>query len=133
MNNLYVYVDKDGNVTGSPQTWNTPPAGWVPWNDTTVIEDIHLYEPVYVADQHVAQLTKITDHEYAQKKILEQIRAERNQLLLETDWTQIPDSPLSDAEREQYRRYRQALRDLPQKFSSVANADGIQIPELSDF
>lgn len=44
---------------------------------------------------------------------LELIRAERNGLLSGTDWTQVPDSPLTDAKKEEWKVYRQSLRDLP--------------------
>ena len=39
--------------------------------------------------------------------------ATRNALLAESDWTQMPDSPLSDADKTAWQTYRQALRDLP--------------------
>ena len=39
-------------------------------------------------------------------------RGIRNKLLLECDWTQVPDSPLTDAERETWATYRQELRDI---------------------
>lgn len=41
------------------------------------------------------------------------VRSHRNQLLAESDWTQIADSPLNDTQRAQWRAYRQALRDYP--------------------
>ncbi len=44
------------------------------------------------------------------------IRQKRNQLLAESDWTQMLDVPLDDADREAWRQYRQALRDIPQRF-----------------
>lgn len=37
----------------------------------------------------------------------------RNGLLLESDWTQSNDSPLTDAKKAEWATYRQALRDLP--------------------
>lgn len=40
------------------------------------------------------------------------IRAKRDDLLAETDWTQVTDSALSEEKKEQYRIYRQALRDI---------------------
>jgi len=43
----------------------------------------------------------------------EALRAERNRRLAECDWTALPDAPLSKAQREAWRAYRQALRDLP--------------------
>ena len=41
------------------------------------------------------------------------LRLCRNQLLAESDWTQIADSPLNDTQRTQWRAYRQELRDYP--------------------
>lgn len=46
-------------------------------------------------------------------EFLNQLRGERNKKLQESDWTQLLDSPLGDAVKEQWRAYRQALRDLP--------------------
>ena len=40
-------------------------------------------------------------------------RHNRNLMLTESDWTQINDSPLNDAKKEEWRVYRQALRDMP--------------------
>jgi hypothetical protein len=40
-------------------------------------------------------------------------RGYRNQLLTESDWTQLLDSPLSPTEREAWVAYRKALRDIP--------------------
>lgn len=41
------------------------------------------------------------------------VRAERDQLLSATDWTQLPDVP--QATQELYRAYRQELRDITQQ------------------
>ena len=43
----------------------------------------------------------------------EQIREIRNMFLLNSDWTQLPDSPLSDEKKQLWKQYRQALRDMP--------------------
>lgn len=45
----------------------------------------------------------------------DKIRLKRDALLAETDWTQLPDAPLSDDQKEQAREYRQMLRDIPQQ------------------
>ncbi len=39
-------------------------------------------------------------------------RRRRDQLLAASDWTQLPDSPLSQDDRTEWAIYRQALRDL---------------------
>ena len=49
-----------------------------------------------------------TDEEKA-----EEIRSQRKSLIKATDWTQMPDSPLSDADKAVWQTYRQALRDVP--------------------
>ena len=41
------------------------------------------------------------------------LRSQRDGLLTESDWTQMPDSPLSDSKKAEWQTYRQALRDLP--------------------
>lgn len=53
------------------------------------------------------------------------IRQKRNQLLAECDWTQAPDAPLTAEQKQAWRQYRQALRDLPQKY---ARADDVVWP-----
>lgn len=39
----------------------------------------------------------------------------RDDLLLESDWTQFNDSPLSEEKKSEWAIYRQALRDVPQQ------------------
>ena len=45
------------------------------------------------------------------------IRNKRNELLKESDWTQVNDSPLTDAKKAEWATYRQALRDLPGSYT----------------
>lgn len=40
------------------------------------------------------------------------LRVTRDDLLSACDWTQSPDSPLTDAKKAEWRTYRQALRDI---------------------
>jgi len=42
----------------------------------------------------------------------QQIRMQRNNLLSQTDWTALTDSVLPSPENEQYKTYRQELRDI---------------------
>lgn len=44
-----------------------------------------------------------------------QVRAARNSLLTLCDWTQLPDAPLTDGEKQEWAEYRQALRDVPEQ------------------
>ena len=49
-------------------------------------------------------------------RALSDMRAVRDRLLTECDWTQLPDAALTAEQREAWAAYRQALRDLPQTF-----------------
>ena len=51
----------------------------------------------------------------------------RKEALQETDWTQLPDSPLTDSKKTEWRTYRQALRDLP-THSNWPELDGTEWP-----
>lgn len=52
-----------------------------------------------------------------------EVRRKRDKLLSDTDWTQISDVDLSEEEKEKYRIYRQALRDIPQQQGFPYNVD----------
>ncbi|GFM28146.1 tail fiber assembly protein [Novosphingobium sp. PY1] len=51
------------------------------------------------------------------------LRKRRGFLLTASDWTQMPDSPLTDALRSDWAAYRQALRDLPETVTDPATAE----------
>jgi hypothetical protein len=42
------------------------------------------------------------------------LRSDRNEMLMRSDWTQLPNSGLSEAKVAEWETYRQALRDLPE-------------------
>lgn len=47
-----------------------------------------------------------------QEQKADSIRLERNTKLSDCDWTQLPDSQLSDSEKADWATYRQSLRDI---------------------
>ena len=59
------------------------------------------------------QTLEIQDRPAFQPDIVEYIRSKRANLLSSSDWTQMPDSPLSDSKKQEWAVYRQALRDMP--------------------
>ena len=67
-----------------------------------------------------ADLVRAVD-QHAALEPWDQLRAERSRRLAACDWTQVADSPLGDASDNQWRVYRQALRDLPQTQDDPAN------------
>lgn len=61
----------------------------------------------------------------------DQMRTERSRRLRATDWTQMPDAPLTAAEKLAHQVYRQALRDLPGQ-PGFPNVPWPQLPGMSD-
>ena len=56
------------------------------------------------------------------------IRAERNRLLSESDWTQGGDSPLTTQKKSDWAKYRTSLRTLPEDQSSKTKYSDITWP-----
>ncbi len=57
-----------------------------------------------------------------------EIRRERDTLLAMCDWTQLPDSALSDEEKLAWQTYRTALRNLPQQEGFPWDGEDEEIP-----
>ena len=60
------------------------------------------------------------------------IRTKRNELLKESDWTQVNDCPLSDSKKQEWLTYRQALRDLPSTNQAIDNIDDVIFPSMPE-
>ena len=60
---------------------------------------------------------------------LKHFRGLRNKKLAKCDWTQAPDSPLSDAKKKEWATYRQKLRDLPKTVTPKFLPDSPSIDE----
>ena len=94
------------------------PSGMWEGNDTTVIHKWWNSEKeewaMYLPYRYFKEM-----HGWSEEQFLEaykpdmwgEIREKRDDLLLETDWTQNPDVP--DATKAKWQTYRQALRDVP--------------------
>ena len=47
------------------------------------------------------------------------LRTIRGGILMGSDWTQFPDSPLTTEQKAEWTTYRQALRDIPETYSDA--------------
>lgn len=63
---------------------------------------------------------------------IDEIRFQRDILIAKTDWTQLPDAPLTTAQKAKYKSYRTALRDLPQKYVNMQNIINVDYPQLEE-
>lgn len=55
--------------------------------------------------------------------LIERMRDQRNVLLIQSDWTQVVDSSLSDSKKAEWATYRQALRDFPSTWTPADTAE----------
>lgn len=144
----YVYI-KDGNIVDGPRvlpvSWENvsnfnllEPSvlktyGWYPHrfveatvDDTVIITGSYFVigDDEVVEYQTVRAKTEIELNVDIEQKWIN-IRSQRNIYLNETDWTQMNDSPLSQTKKEEWKLYRQSLRDIT-KFD---NPDHVIWPE----
>lgn len=61
----------------------------------------------------------------ARPSSMEELRAIRDRMLRESDWTQLPDAPVN---AQAWAAYRQALRDLPENTPDPADPVWPNIP-----
>lgn len=52
------------------------------------------------------------------------VRVLRDKKLAESDWTQSPDSPLTDSKKTEWATYRQELRDMMEDLTVPLNEKG---------
>ena len=125
------FVSKDGVGISGLSLKDFPSDVWaVQWNGSkgtvekrdmsfTEITDITPYN-AWVTEWETANTTLSAPQT---DLTLDQFREWRNGLLAETDWTVLPDSPLSAEKQAEWKTYRQKLRDLPANTSEPYRVD----------
>jgi len=81
-------------------------------------EPFTTYETEWVKDGlvcHEQILAAVVDEQARDAALARAVRAERDKLLADCDWTQLGDAPLGEDERDAWATYRQELRDVPQQ------------------
>ena len=96
----------------------------IQWQDTTgeieykdatpnlIISDITPYNKC-VTDWEAVKTKELEKNLLSDEEYEKWFREIRNTLLLDSDWTQFTDSPLTDTKKTEWKTYRQALRDMP--------------------
>lgn len=79
--------------------------------------------------QDLPEVVAIVNAHNPDSPLWSEVRAKRDALLAECDWTQVADAPLSANQKELWSAYRQLLRDLPQRFTDTADVVYPQKPE----
>lgn len=128
---VYIKTDTEGRILRCEGGYTTPAdlTGWAYIDEGTGdrynLAQSHYFEgglytmdgiPRYKWDGSAA--VERTEEELEDDRlpgITAQARAQRDKLLLDTDWTQTLDAPIDESTKTAYRAYRQALRDVPQQ------------------
>ena len=109
VSNFYLLEDEQVRLYG----WY--PVRFVPAEKTD--NDVVIGQSFVIEGDEVVQYEQIrpkTESEIAEEtnQKWQNIRSQRNSLLSESDWTQLPDSPLSSEKKTEWSVYRQELRDV---------------------
>jgi len=75
---------------------------------------------VLVEDEELAEYMR-GEPDRIRTRYIRDMKSKRNDLLLKCDWTQLPNSPLSETKKQEWDTYRQALRDLPSNTADPEN------------
>jgi len=80
-----------------------------------------------IKDGKIVQKPAPSDTVKNDAAILE-LRLRRDLMLADTDWTQLPDSPLSDSAKNEWQEYREKLRNLPSENEDILDIDDVSFP-----
>ena len=131
-----IYIDKTPNPSGAyPNPKNQPFPGCIALNDEQAAVFFEYNGFVFVENGVVTPNTDAWEEwktwlTEASKPTAEEVRAERDKRLAETDWTQVLDAPITAACQEAFRVYRQELRDVPEQDGFSAAVVWPDMPEV---
>ena len=96
------------------EVWWDGESGTIEYNDGKPMVGItslpSIYNQAKIDWQYVWD--KFPENATSEKRCYKLLRRLRDQKLRMSDWTQFNDSPLTDAKKEEWKTYRQALRDI---------------------
>lgn len=88
-------------------------------------KDLNDNEKQFIKWLELAKKTEISN-------LAKEIRNKRDELLKETDWTQMEDTALTKENQEIYKEYRQKLRDIPEQSLFPYQVEFPAIPKLEE-
>ena len=113
-----LYAIEEGELYDLSWSGN-PDCRFYPVEETPRPEYNSLYEisdPTYtINDTNHKVVQSWTNTPVSNDRAWEVVRQRRNQKLYSTDWTQLPDSPLNEQQKNLAALYRQQLRDITEQ------------------
>jgi hypothetical protein len=61
-------------------------------------------------------------------RAMENLRAKRNKDLQDSDWTQLPDTTLTNAQKQAWMQYRTELRNITNGLTTVEQVNSVAFP-----
>jgi hypothetical protein len=112
---IYIKFDENNIQEQTVSTEESPGQDWhvIPSNTDGKFYKLSNGVPVPMTEK------ELEDYRFDLKRtwVIQDARNKRDRALIESDWTQLSTSPLSDAKKTEWETYRQALRDLPDNIS----------------
>jgi len=100
------------------------------WFDTTTLQFVDVGAP---PNNYATYSMETKSWSWDAASVLAEIRTYRTQMLLATDWTQISDNSLTDAQRQEARTYRTAIRDITSSLDNPENVEDVSWPTPPSF
>ena len=86
----------------------------------TIITELGIYEQaIQIFNAENERIEKEKEEYWANYDWMKDFREMRNRILLNCDWTQSIDAPISESKKIEWQLYRQQLRDLPQSITDA--------------
>ena len=114
------------SLAGSINKYAWDGADWVLEQNTAEIERFG-FTLADFPDAPVPDKPTYNPDERALEQEADEVRTQRDALLVESDWAVLPDAPVADAQA--WKDYRQALRDVPQQTGFPTDIDWPTKPE----
>lgn len=134
---MWAKWDYDNNkiLIGEQKNKGDDSNDWIPVDKqfTDINLDTHIVQTTFDEENNLITIAAIEKTEAELIEVcLFKLRSKRNKQLLSSDWTQFNDSPLSDAKKQEWATYRQALRDLPATHQTTNNIDDVIFPTIPE-
>lgn len=118
---IATFTVEDITAAGYTGPYNVPeydPDRYIPkWNSETMTWDMEDH-PIWIDQNRNPSL----------EEEIGRVREYRDYMLFVTDWTQMPDTPITDEKKAEFAAYRQELRDVPAQENYDGTYDSIIWP-----
>jgi hypothetical protein len=134
---MWAKWDYDNNkiLIGEQKNKGDDSNDWIPVDKqfTDINLDTHIVQTTFDEQNNLITIAAIEKTEAELIEVcLFKLRSKRDKQLLASDWTQFNDSPLTDAKKQEWATYRQALRDLPSTHQTTNNIDDVIFPTIPE-